>query len=252
MSPAKERPAPLVTSDVDISSLSYMPVFVARLRGSKSWLISRRRPELFRPMFAMWMRAYQERPAGSLEADDDVLADAAELGFEAWVDLKTDLLRGWILCSDGRYYHPVLAELVLQAFERTVLPNKLRTAAATEARLKKHRSRHGTSNATAHVTSSSRDGNPDVTSTKEGKKERSKEEHPPKSRAARTNGHQHPRDAMLEVATGLRTGKPPADPISARIIESLGGFDHLAAKTEAGRADALREFESLYSAAVQH
>lgn len=246
--PKAPRPAPLVTSDVDISSLSYMPLFIARLRGSKLWLITRRKPELFRPMFSMWMRAYQERPAGSLEADDDVLADAAELGFEAWVDAKPDLMRGWILCSDNRYYHPVLAEIVKQSYEKTVLPNKLRTNAATEARLRKHRDKAVTD--TSRPRDESRDearrGPPRPPGREVGREVGRKE--PPQNGAhAPQNGNTHPRIAFLGAHADLRHDRPVEDPTAAKLVADLGitTVEQLETRRE--------EFETAYaSAAVQH
>lgn len=246
MSPPKERPAPLVAPDVDISSLAYMPLFIARLRGSKLWLITRRRPELFRPMFAMWMRAYQERPAGSLEADDDVLADAAELTFEAWIELKTDLMRGWTLCSDNRYYHQVLAEIVRQSYENVVIPNKLRTAAATEARLKKLRDRNVT------TTSRSRDDGKVATSRAPGRevgREVGRKEAPPNGGASAPGINGAPRHAYLDTLTARRIrdfGKV-RDPISAQIIDEWGGVGAVQALSDDEWFARQTEFETRYA-----
>jgi hypothetical protein len=49
-------------------------------------------------------------------------------------------MHGWYKCSDGRLYHPVVAEIALRAWER-----KLRKRYNTEcARIKKHNQRHST------------------------------------------------------------------------------------------------------------
>jgi hypothetical protein len=84
-------------------------------------VICRRRPELAFYLLNLWMRAWHDRPAASIENDDDVLADAAGCPRDRWPSIKDDLLRGWILCSDARLYHPVIAQLALEAWGKRVL-----------------------------------------------------------------------------------------------------------------------------------
>src|SRR5262249_5330401 len=72
-----KAPPPMVPAEVDLRDFPYMPFEVARLRRSKAWLICKRRPELAFYMLNLWTAAWHERPGGSLEDDDDVLADAA-------------------------------------------------------------------------------------------------------------------------------------------------------------------------------
>lgn len=64
----------------------------------------------------LWMRSWQEVPAGSLPADDVLLAKKAGVTPREWEKLKPMALRGWVLCTDGRLYHRVVAELVLEAW----------------------------------------------------------------------------------------------------------------------------------------
>jgi hypothetical protein len=108
--------SPMVSADVDLTDFKFMPLEVARLRRSKAWLICKRRPELAFYMLNLWTASWHERPAGSLEDDDDVLADAAMCPPERWPEVKADALRGWIKCSDGRLYHPVVAEKVAESW----------------------------------------------------------------------------------------------------------------------------------------
>lgn len=132
------KPAPLVPADVDLSGLEYMPLYIAKLKASKSWLMCKRRPELAYYLLNLWMRAWQERPAGSIEADDDILADAAGCStFEQWLELKSDVMRGWKLCSDGRYYLPSQVEMVRRGWS-LVQTNKRRGKAGAAARWGKH------------------------------------------------------------------------------------------------------------------
>ena len=114
-------PNPLVPAECDLTDFKFMPLEVEQLRKSKAWLIARRRPELAFYMLNLWMRAWHERPAASIENDDDVLCDAAGCHPRDWAELRDDVLRGWVKCSDGRLYHPVIAEKALETWRRKVL-----------------------------------------------------------------------------------------------------------------------------------
>lgn len=109
-------PPPMVPPDADLTDFKFMPLEVARLRRSKAWLICKRRPELAFFMLNLWSASWHERPAGSLEDDDDVLADAAMCSPERWQKVRAEVMRGWVKCSDGRLYHPVVAEKVMDSW----------------------------------------------------------------------------------------------------------------------------------------
>src|SRR5262245_33356791 len=116
-----DLPPPLVSVEVDLTDFKFMPLEVARLRRSKAWFICKRRPELAFYMFNLWTASWHERPAGSLEDDDDVLADAAMCPPERWPAVKAEAMRGWTKCSDGRFYHPVVAEKVADAWHSRIV-----------------------------------------------------------------------------------------------------------------------------------
>lgn len=128
--------APMTPADADLTDFRFMPLDVQRLQKSKAWLICKRKPELAFYMLNLWLSAWHERPAGSLEDDDDVLADAAKCSPEKWPKVKADVLRNWILCSDGRLYHEVVAEKVNEAWTAK-LAQRARTTAARVAALTK-------------------------------------------------------------------------------------------------------------------
>lgn len=111
-----QLPAPPVPADADLTDFKFMPLEVARLRRSKAWLICKRRPELAFYMLNLWTAAWHERPAGSLEDDDDVLADAALCSPDKWPKVRADAMRGWFKAADGRLYHPVVAEKVMDSW----------------------------------------------------------------------------------------------------------------------------------------
>jgi hypothetical protein len=108
---------PLVPPDLDLSSYPFMPLLVARLRRSRAWVRARRKPELGFYMLNVWMAAWTECPASSLEDDDDVLADAAMCDPEIWPSVRNEVLTGFVKCSDGRLYHPVLAGEALKSLK---------------------------------------------------------------------------------------------------------------------------------------
>jgi hypothetical protein len=101
---------PLVPEDCDLSGMQSMMLDVGRLRRSRLALTAKRRPEIGWISVLLWAAAWEETPPASLEDDDDVLADRAMLSPERWAELKPELLRPWVLCSNGRWYHPVVAE----------------------------------------------------------------------------------------------------------------------------------------------
>lgn len=101
---------PLTPADSNLSDFKFMPLEVQRLRKSRAWLICKRRPELAFYMLNLWTASWHEQPAGSLEDDDDVLADLAMCDPAKWMKLRADVLRGWIKCSDGRLYNKTVAE----------------------------------------------------------------------------------------------------------------------------------------------
>lgn len=116
-------PAPPVAQEVELTDFAFMPLEVLRLRRSKAWLICKRRPELAFYMVNLWTAAWHERPAGSLEDDDDVLADLSMCPPKDWLKMREDVLRGWIRCSDGRLYHPVVIEKVRDAWRSKMQHN---------------------------------------------------------------------------------------------------------------------------------
>lgn len=71
--------------------------------------------EEFKAAVALWCKAWTQAPAGSLPADDRVLAHLSGTG-NRWKKIKNMALRGWIQCADGRLYHQVVSEQVMTAW----------------------------------------------------------------------------------------------------------------------------------------
>lgn len=132
-----ERPAPLLPADVDLRSYDWFPLQHKRLTRSAWWLRASDRAKAISVEF--WCEAYQQVPCASLPDDDIALSDIAGFGkrdLTQWLEAKDEVLSAWVLCSDGRWYHPTLAEVAVEAFNE-------REARREREREKKRRQRGG-------------------------------------------------------------------------------------------------------------
>ncbi|MBD1589644.1 DUF1376 domain-containing protein [Pseudomonas typographi] len=113
-------PAPLTPIDCDLRGLQYMPLDVGRVRDSN--LAIEASGDEFRAAVLLWCASWNQVPAASLPNNDTALAAYAGFGRDAksWKKVRDGALRGFIECSDGRLYHPVVAEKAIEAWaERT-------------------------------------------------------------------------------------------------------------------------------------
>jgi hypothetical protein len=126
---------PLVPVDVVIPRLPWVPVYADRLWSSNFFAVAS--DAEFRAAFCLWLKSWTQTPPGSLPNDDRILCRLAELGgnLARWNKVKRIALRHWIECDDGRLYHPVIAELVLDA-NLKLNANQQRTMNATKNRWK--------------------------------------------------------------------------------------------------------------------
>ena len=197
-----DLPAPLVPAEVDLRDFSWMPIEIHRLRRSKAWLICTRKPELGFYMLNLWTAAWHDTPAASLEDDDDVLADLAMCEPSKWQKVREQVLRGWIKCSDGRLYHPVVADLGRGAWTQKQA-QRLRTEAARQAREQKRQQAMQQSSASATTDNATKTVAVSVT------------EHVTASNGTEQTGEGPERDRTGEgpetlVGVAAATDKPPA------------------------------------------
>lgn len=95
-----------------------MPLHVARLRDSD--LAAEECPEACWYAVLLWAASWHQIPAASLPNNDAVLARLAGLGrdMKTWRKHKAAALRGFVLCDDGRLYHPIVAEQANDSWSR--------------------------------------------------------------------------------------------------------------------------------------
>lgn len=122
-----------------LQDFPHTPIFRARLFGSS--FHARATDAEWRAGVTLWLKSWDQVPAGSLPDDDIELCRLAELArdLKTWKKVKAGALRGWVLCGDSRLYHPVVAEGVNNALEaKTAQRDKTLKAriAALEKRLK--------------------------------------------------------------------------------------------------------------------
>jgi hypothetical protein len=147
-----ELPAPLVPPDVDLRGLPFMPLDTVRLLDSDLFALST--GDEFKAALALWCKAWQQVPASSLPDDDRVLAHLSGAGTR-WKRIKAAAMRAFVLCSDGRWYHPVIAEKALDAWSHRIAQRDRAAkrwhpsgnATASDPAMPRHVPRHPSGNA---------------------------------------------------------------------------------------------------------
>lgn len=120
MTDLNKLPVPLTPPDCDLTDFSFMPLEVRRLRDSD--LAALESPEACWAAVLLWCASWHQIPAASLPDDDRVLSNLAGYGrvIKEWQRIKEGALRGWIKCSDGRLYHPMVAEKARESWKSKV------------------------------------------------------------------------------------------------------------------------------------
>lgn len=111
-----DLPAPLVPADCDLRDYRWMPIDIVALLNSDFNVNPN--DAAWRAGVTLWMKAWHQVPAGSLPSDDAYLCNLCGLGrdLRTWKKIRTIALHGFVLCSDGRLYHPFLCTKVAEAW----------------------------------------------------------------------------------------------------------------------------------------
>jgi hypothetical protein len=110
-----------------------MPIDCTRLLTSETWMLGSAEEKV--ASFTLWAKSWHQVPSASLPDNDRMLSALSEAGIR-WAKVRNHALRGWVKCSDGRLYHPVVAEKANEAWA-SALAQKARTEAARLAKWKK-------------------------------------------------------------------------------------------------------------------
>lgn len=137
--PLDARPEPLTPADCDLRGLPFMALDVVRLLDSDFFALAT--GEEFKAGVALWCKSWNQLPAASLPMNDRVLAHLAGAGQKEWPRLRDMALHGWVEHSDGRLYHPVVAEKALEAWaDRQQYRSGKSSEAERQAKHRKERS----------------------------------------------------------------------------------------------------------------
>lgn len=83
-----------------------------RIAQSDTWALAsaQQRPWLL----MLWLVAWQQTPCGSLPDNDQLISARLGMAANEFEQNRAILLRGWQKASDGRLYHPVISQMVLE------------------------------------------------------------------------------------------------------------------------------------------
>lgn len=127
-------PYPLVPGNVDLRSMPDMPLEVGLLKDAS--VIVSITDAAFKAAVLLWGASWHQIPASSLPDDDKILAMIAGYGRDVsgWLEIKEQALWKFIKCSDGRWYHPKIAEKAIRVWEyRESYRRRMEAARAAKA-----------------------------------------------------------------------------------------------------------------------
>lgn len=133
--------APLTPADCDLRDYPWMPLDCTRLLTSETWMLGTNDERV--AALTLWIKSWHQMPAGSLPNNERMLAVLSEAGSK-WPKVREHAMRGWVLCDDGRLYHPVVAEKANHSWGLK-LAQRARTEAARAALEAKRRAARGES-----------------------------------------------------------------------------------------------------------
>lgn len=162
-------PAPLIGAEVDLRDYYEFPLQFERLFGSDTWIACDAEEKV--AALQLWCKSWHQEPAGSLPLNDKILSVLAGYGenVKAWVKVKDHILAGWVACTDGRLYHPVVCEIA----QKKWLGKKRSRAEtnASRARQQRKRQRHAERSEQSHA-----DVTRDTSHEEKGSEEKKKED----------------------------------------------------------------------------
>lgn len=124
---------PPIPPDVELRDHHYMALDVGRLIDSDLFALTT--GDEFKAAVALWCKSWHQVPAGSIPANDRVLSHLSGAGtLNNWLKIKEMALHGWVLCNDGRYYHPVITGKAESVYQEKLKKEKDRERRAAHMR----------------------------------------------------------------------------------------------------------------------
>ncbi len=141
-----DLPAPLTPPDCDLRGGGYewMRLWGHRMFTSSWYRAARKDGRGGIASLKLYWSAMLQYPAGSLPNDEEELCMLADFGedMRAWKKHRAVAMHGFVLCDDNRWYHPVVAEQAMEAYDRQL--KFARTREVDRERLRRWRaSRNG-------------------------------------------------------------------------------------------------------------
>jgi hypothetical protein len=137
-----DLPHPLTPPDCDLRGFEWMQLWGHRMFTSSWYRAARKDGRGGIASLKLYWSAMLQCPAGSLPNDEEELCMLADFGedMRAWARHRPVAMHGFVLCADNRWYHPVVAEQVLDAYDRKL--KSARTREVDRERLKRWRAMH--------------------------------------------------------------------------------------------------------------
>jgi hypothetical protein len=117
MADDEQRPPPLTPPDCNLQDFEFVPVLIRRFLSSETWVMGTDSERA--AATALWFESWHQVPAASLPDNDRMLAHLSQS--KTWPRVRAHVMRGWVLCSDGRYYHRIVAWKALEAWLEKLL-----------------------------------------------------------------------------------------------------------------------------------
>lgn len=152
-----QQPDPLTPSEIDMRDYREFPLEFERVFDSDTWTLWTDRERVVG--LRLWAKSWHQEPCASLPADDRLLAKLAGYGdaVREWLKVKGAVMSGWIMCSDGRWYHPVVAEKAIDKW-RTKRKRQADNAADADRKRRKRAAVSGGQTANVHPDNSALEG----------------------------------------------------------------------------------------------
>lgn len=128
-----DLPQPPYPADTDLRKLDWVKVWRRRLLESDTWVLG---PSVVRgAAMTLWLACLDLVPAGSLPADDELNRIRSGASPEEWAEFRARIMGGWRLHQDGRLYHRVVSEVVLDAIGASLSGKKAAAARWSETKV---------------------------------------------------------------------------------------------------------------------